>query len=137
LFPEPRSIATAKLIDIGFTRARAESLQALSAAMATDSKLLRAYETLTETIEKLRKLPGIGPSTAQYISMRALREPDAFPATDATLLRVTAARGARQSPGELLKLAEAWRPWRAYAAMRLWGISAAASSRLARESRTR
>jgi AraC family transcriptional regulator, regulatory protein of adaptative response / DNA-3-methyladenine glycosylase II len=128
LFPEPRSIAAAKLVDIGFTRARAESLQALSAAMATDPKLLRAYETLTEAIAKLRTLPGIGPWTAQYIAMRALRETDAFPATDPALLRATAARGVRQSPRELLKLAEAWRPWRAYAAMRLWMPGANAAS---------
>jgi AraC family transcriptional regulator of adaptative response / DNA-3-methyladenine glycosylase II len=128
LFPEPRSIAAAKLIDIGFTRARAESLQALSAAMATDPKLLRAYETLTETIAKLRTLPGIRPWTAQYISMRALREPDAFPPTDPALLHAIAAHGVRQSPRELLKLAEAWRPWRAYAAMRLWMQEATGAS---------
>lgn len=120
LFPEPRSITKAKLVDAGFTRGLAESLQAISAAMATDPKLLRAYETLTETIAKLRALPGVGPWTAQYISMQALREPDAFPATDPALLRAALARGARQSPRELLKIAEAWRPWRAYAAMRLW-----------------
>jgi AraC family transcriptional regulator of adaptative response / DNA-3-methyladenine glycosylase II len=128
LFPEPSSIAAAKLIDVGFTCVRAESLQALSVAMVADPKLLRAYETLAETIAKLRTLPGIGPWTAQYISMRALREPDAFPATDPALLRATSACGVRQSPRELLKLAEAWRPWRAYAAMRLWMQGATGAS---------
>lgn len=116
LFPEPASIAKARLVDVGFPAALAESLQALGAKMAADPKLLRAYETLTETIAKLRALPGINPWTAQYISMQALREPDAFPATDPALLRVAV----RRSPRELLKVAEAWRPWRAYAAMRLW-----------------
>lgn len=120
VFPEPRAIANANLLEAGFTPARSKTLRALSAAMATDPKLLRSYETLTETIGKLRTLPGIGPWTAQYISMRALREPDAFPATDPALLRATATRSGPLSPQELLKVAEAWRPWRAYAAVRLW-----------------
>jgi AraC family transcriptional regulator of adaptative response / DNA-3-methyladenine glycosylase II len=117
LFPEPGSIAKAKLVDVGFPVALAESVQSLSANMAADPRLLRAYETLTETIAKLRALPGISSWTAQYISMQALREPDAFPATDPGLLRAAAVG---PSPRELLKVAEAWRPWRAYAAMRLW-----------------
>lgn len=117
LFPEPSSIAKAKLVDVGFPVALAESVQSLGANMAADPKLLRAYETLTETIAKLRALPGISSWAAQYISMQALREPDAFPATDPGLLRAAAVGS---SPRELLKVAEAWRPWRAYAAMRLW-----------------
>jgi AraC family transcriptional regulator of adaptative response / DNA-3-methyladenine glycosylase II len=128
LFPEPRSITKANLVDVGFTRALAESLYALSVTMTKDPKLLRAYETLPETIAKLRALPGIGPWTAQYIAMQALREPDAFPATDPALLRAVAVRGARRSRRDLLKTAEAWRPWRAYAAMRLWMQEGAAAS---------
>lgn len=130
LFPEPCSLASANLVERGFPRALAESIQALSAAMDKDPKLLRAYETLTETIAKLRALPGIGPWTAQYIAMQALREPDAFPATDPDLLRATLAPGTRRSPRELQKIAEAWRPWRAYAAMRLWMQSQPLSRRL-------
>lgn len=95
--------------------ALAESLQAFSAAMVADPKLLRAYETLTETIAKLRALPGIEPWTAQYISMRALREPDAFPATDRALLRLTTTHGARRSPRELLKRGSHGTPMRSCA----------------------
>jgi AraC family transcriptional regulator of adaptative response / DNA-3-methyladenine glycosylase II len=120
LFPEPDALAHARLTSIGLTRARAHALQGLAAAMASDSHLLRSYETLQDTIQKLCALPGIGPWTAQYISMRALREPDAFPATDLGLMRATATDGGRQSPVRLLAMAEAWRPWRAYAAVRLW-----------------
>jgi len=65
---------------------------------------------------RLRELPGVGDWTAQYIAMRALGDPDAFPAGDLGLLRVTSLNNAR----ELAQRAESWRPWRAYAAMYLW-----------------
>jgi len=61
-------------------------------------------------------LPGIGPWTANYIAMRALNDPDAFPASDLGLLKATGI----SSPRRLAELAESWRPWRAYAAMHLW-----------------
>jgi len=72
--------------------------------------------TLDESIERLTSLPGIGPWTAHYIAMRALREPDAFPHTD---LGIRKAAG-MISDRELLARAEGWRPYRAYAAMLLW-----------------
>jgi AraC family transcriptional regulator, regulatory protein of adaptative response / DNA-3-methyladenine glycosylase II len=120
LFPEPGALAAAPLTSVGLTSARARALQSLGASMAADRNLLRPYETLDETIQKLCALPGIGPWTAQYISMRALREPDAFPATDLGLLRAMATRRGRPSPSQLLEISAAWRPWRAYAAVRLW-----------------
>jgi AraC family transcriptional regulator of adaptative response / DNA-3-methyladenine glycosylase II len=72
-------------------------------------------------VTRLRALPGIGEWTAQYIVMRELREPDAFPAGDVGLLRaMTDSGGRRPSSRELLARAERWRPWRAYAAQHLW-----------------
>jgi AraC family transcriptional regulator of adaptative response / DNA-3-methyladenine glycosylase II len=66
-------------------------------------------------------LPGVGEWTAQYVALRALREPDAFPAADIGLLRALAdEQGRRLTPLELVTRAEAWRPWRAYAAQHLW-----------------
>ena len=63
---------------------------------------------------QLRALPGIGEWTAQHIAMRELREPDAFPAGDIGLLRaLTDSEGKRPTSGELLAMAERWRPWRA------------------------
>ena len=105
---------------MGLTRSRAAALKALAAAMEADGDLLRPCETLDETLEKLSALPGVGPWTAQYIAMRALREPDAFPASDLGLLRAMATPAGRPTPAALERGAEAWRPWRAYAAMRLW-----------------
>ena len=120
LFPLPSSLASADLTKIGLTRSRGAALSALGAAMAADPDLLRPSETLDETLAKLSALPGVGPWTAQYIAMRALREPDAFPASDLGLLRAMATPAGRPVPAALARRAEAWRPWRAYAAMRLW-----------------
>jgi AraC family transcriptional regulator of adaptative response / DNA-3-methyladenine glycosylase II len=74
------------------------------------------YPDPNEFMSRLRELPGIGDWTAQYIAMRALGAPDAFPASDLGLLR----GAAMDDPRNLAKRSEAWRPWRAYAAMYLW-----------------
>ncbi len=120
LFPPPATLANADLTQIGLTRARSKTLNALATAVAADEHLLDAGATLDETVSKLIALPGIGPWTAQYIAMRALREPDAFPASDLGLLRAMAINDKRPTPTALLKDAEPWRPWRAYATLRLW-----------------
>jgi AraC family transcriptional regulator of adaptative response / DNA-3-methyladenine glycosylase II len=120
LFPLPSALAAGDLASVGLTRPRAAALQGLAAAMEANSDLLRPCETLEETLAKLSALPGVGPWTAQYIAMRALREPDAFPASDLGLLRAMETPAGRPGPEALARRAEAWRPWRAYAAMRLW-----------------
>jgi AraC family transcriptional regulator, regulatory protein of adaptative response / DNA-3-methyladenine glycosylase II len=120
LFPAPSALAAADLTGMGLTRSRAETLRKLGRAMTEDAQLLHPFDTLEETIAKLVGLPGIGPWTAQYIAMRALREPDAFPASDLSLLRALETSAGRPKPAQLLTRAEAWRPWRAYAALRLW-----------------
>jgi AraC family transcriptional regulator of adaptative response / DNA-3-methyladenine glycosylase II len=120
LFPTAEAVAAIDPIGIGLTRTRAATLRGIAQAMADDPRLLRAYETLEETVAKLEALPGVGAWTAHYIAMRALREPDAFPASDLGLLRALETPEGRPSPKALLERAEAWRPWRAYAAMRLW-----------------
>jgi AraC family transcriptional regulator of adaptative response / DNA-3-methyladenine glycosylase II len=68
----------------------------------------------------LAALPGIGAWTAQYVALRALNEPDAFPTADLVLRRMAAMGGTRLSLRALETVAEAWRPWRGYAAMHLW-----------------
>jgi AraC family transcriptional regulator, regulatory protein of adaptative response / DNA-3-methyladenine glycosylase II len=97
------------------------AVASLSAATAADPSIFSARRSLEEAVSRLRSLPGIGEWTAQYIAMRELREPDAFPAADIGLLRAMAdVRGRRPKPRELLARAECWRPWRAYAAHHLW-----------------
>ena len=106
---------------LGLTRARAAALGSLARAVVADPQLFGPRRSLEEAIAQLRALPGIGEWTAQYIAMRALREPDAFPAADVGLLRAMADRkGRRPTPAALLARAERWRPWRAYAAQHLW-----------------
>ncbi len=119
LFPSPAVLADAKLTRVGLTGARAETIQALARATC-DGRI--SFEGVTESDELLARLceiPGIGQWTAQYVAMRALGEPDAFPSSDLGLLRALELDNSR----ELERRAEAWRPWRAYAAMYLWNIA--------------
>ncbi len=121
LFPGPEVLADADLAQIGLPKARAAALRGLAAAVASGELALDASLGLEETVARLCELPGIGEWTAQYIAMRALREPDAFPAGDLGLRKALAAPGAKPlSSAALARAAESWRPWRAYAAVALW-----------------
>jgi AraC family transcriptional regulator of adaptative response / DNA-3-methyladenine glycosylase II len=131
IFPSPKAIADADPSSFAMPGARARALIALAEAISADPLIFSRGASLEQAIEKLRALPGIGEWTAQYIAMRELREPDAFPAADVGLLRAMAdASGRRPSPEELRARAEAWRPWRAYAALHLWaaGVPTAPAS---------
>ena len=121
VFPRPSQVAAADLLALGIPRMRAAALASLAAAVIADPHVLGAGRSLNECVMQLRSLPGIGEWTAQYIAMRELREPDAFPAGDIGLLRaLTDAEGKRPTSRDLLARAERWRPWRAYAAQHLW-----------------
>jgi len=126
LFPLASRLAGAELAALGMPGARAKAASALAKIIADDPIIFSRGASLEDAIAKLRALPGIGEWTAQYIAMRELREPDAFPAADVGLLRAMAAPdGRRPSPDEMLDRAEKWRPWRAYAALHLWAAGAA------------
>jgi AraC family transcriptional regulator of adaptative response / DNA-3-methyladenine glycosylase II len=125
VFPCPERLTVANLSALGMPGARAAALVSLAHAVASDPQIFGPRRSLEEAIAELRALPGVGEWTAQYIAMRELREPDAFPAADLGLMRaMTDAKGRRPSPAELLARAERWRPWRAYAAQHLWAASA-------------
>jgi AraC family transcriptional regulator of adaptative response / DNA-3-methyladenine glycosylase II len=120
-FPSPDQLAAADLSALGMPRARLQAVQVLTRAAAMDVKLLDPPGGGDDVVERLRGMPGFGPWTAEYWALRALRDSDAFPAGDAGLLRSPViANGSRLSPKALLERAEAWRPWRAYAAQHLW-----------------
>jgi AraC family transcriptional regulator of adaptative response / DNA-3-methyladenine glycosylase II len=120
VFPSPADLAGIDL-DIGMPRARLRAVTALASALVDDPLIFSPGASLEEAIVKLRALPGIGEWTAQYIAMRELREPDAFPAADIGLMRAMATPdGERPTSAVLLRRAERWRPWRAYAALHLW-----------------
>lgn len=120
VFPTAAQVAAADLGALGMPGARRATLRALADAALADAGLL-APGSLDTVIERLRRIKGIGEWTAHYIALRALRAPDAFPASDAGLLRGAAREtGVRPTPAALLARAEAWRPHRAYAAQLLW-----------------
>ena len=119
LFPSPESMVDAPLEAIGVMRARADAIRTLARAVAEGRVHFRTEQTLAAFEESLVALPGIGPWTAHYIAMRALGQPDAFPAAD-LILRRAAGRGETLSTRATEAMSEAWRPWRAYAVMLLW-----------------
>ena len=120
LFPTPDALAQADIARIGLPGKRAEAIRRLAEAVARGRIAFDASVAPEQLQRQLAELPGIGDWTAQYVAMRALGEPDAFPASDLGLLRAASGTGRKITPAQLLEQAEAWRPWRAYAAMHLW-----------------
>jgi AraC family transcriptional regulator of adaptative response / DNA-3-methyladenine glycosylase II len=120
VFPGPAAIAAADPAGFGLPRARAAALRGIARAVREDPALLQPAGDLEATISRLDALPGIGRWTAHYVAMRALREPDAFPEGDLGLARALARGGVPCAPAAMLRRAERWRPWRAYAALHLW-----------------
>ncbi|WP_342380257.1 helix-turn-helix domain-containing protein [Myxococcus stipitatus] len=130
-FPSPERVASTDLTALGMPSARKATLKALADAALADPLLFHPFGTVEEGIARLRSIRGVGEWTAQYIALRALRETDAFPASDVALLRSAATdEGARPSPEDLLQRAEPWRPWRAYAAQHLWASDPGPRTRL-------
>jgi AraC family transcriptional regulator of adaptative response / DNA-3-methyladenine glycosylase II len=118
-FPDAATLAAADPADIGrlgIVRQRVKALQALATAVAAGQIALHPGAPLESTMDALRALPGVGEWTAQLIALRALAWPDAFPATDIGLLNALGHRDAARAT----QTAEAWRPWRGYAVIRLW-----------------
>lgn len=119
LFPAPAQVADATpaaIAKLGMPTARARSLFGLARAVHDGALTLTPGADVEATLEKLRALPGVGEWTAQYIAMRALAWPDAFPHSDLAILKALKLT----DPKRVLTAAERWRPWRAYAAMHLW-----------------
>lgn len=119
LFPSAASLAAASAEDIGtlgIVRQRVKALQALAQALVDGRLRLEPGAPVAETLAALTALPGIGDWTAEVIAMRALAWPDAWPVADIGLMNALGTRNRT----ELLARAEPWRPWRAYAVMRLW-----------------
>jgi AraC family transcriptional regulator of adaptative response / DNA-3-methyladenine glycosylase II len=119
VFPPPVVLAVAKLGDIGVTGARSETIRSLARAVHTGKINFEGVIDSDAFLSSLCEIPGIGKWTAQYVAMRALGEPDAFPSSDLGLLRALGLESSR----ELEHRAESWRPWRAYAAMYLWKMA--------------
>jgi AraC family transcriptional regulator of adaptative response / DNA-3-methyladenine glycosylase II len=111
-------------------------LASLAQTLVDDPQLLQGHASLEDAVARLDALPGIGAWTAHYIAMRALAEPDAFPAADVGLQRAMERDSVRPTAKQLTAHAEAWRPWRAYAVIHLWS-SLAGLPRVARAASTK
>ncbi|HEY3040015.1 MAG TPA: AlkA N-terminal domain-containing protein [Pyrinomonadaceae bacterium] len=122
LFPSPTALAKADLNGLGLPKARVAALQELARALI-HGKLDFGWPT-ENVLAALCKLQGIGPATAEYVALRALGEPDAFPATNSILRHMAGIANRSLSTLELEARAEAWRPWRGYAALHLWSATA-------------
>jgi AraC family transcriptional regulator of adaptative response / DNA-3-methyladenine glycosylase II len=130
LFPTAEQLVGRDIAALGMPGARGSAIEGLARAAAADPALFSPRADLDAAVAALCALPGVGSWTAQYIALRAMREPDAFPHADIGLMRAMAdAGGRRPTAAELLARAEAWRPWRAYAAQHLWAADAANATR--------
>ncbi|WP_256657807.1 DNA-3-methyladenine glycosylase [Pseudomonas sp. 2FG] len=120
LFPTAEAIAASVLDGIGMPGRRVETLQRFARAVHEGGLALHADDGVEALVGRLCALPGIGPWTAEYIALRAFGVADAFPVADLGLLKARIWGDGGISARTLAARAEAWRPWRAYAAMYLW-----------------
>ncbi|HEY3547956.1 MAG TPA: Ada metal-binding domain-containing protein, partial [Propionicimonas sp.] len=112
-----------RLRDIGLTGARAATLLRLAEVLAAGLDLGPGSDR-DQARAELAAVPGIGPWTVEYVALRAMGDPDAFPAHDLVLRQALGG----VSAAEALRRAEAWRPWRGYAAQHLWTARASAGA---------
>jgi AraC family transcriptional regulator of adaptative response / DNA-3-methyladenine glycosylase II len=122
LFPEPETLAEAPLERLGITGGRALAIRRVATMTAGGELDLTGRGDPHDAIGRLLDVTGIGPWTAQYVRMRALHDPDAFPAGDLGVRRAFERLGLDPSPRTISIRAERWRPWRAYATMLLWEV---------------
>jgi AraC family transcriptional regulator, regulatory protein of adaptative response / DNA-3-methyladenine glycosylase II len=120
VFPSAATMAEADLSRSGMPSARRRALTALVAALANGEVVLDAGSERAEARRRLLALPGVGPWTAEYIAMRALRDPDAFPASDLGVRRALERLGHDGAPAAAEQASQRWRPYRAYAVQHLW-----------------
>jgi AraC family transcriptional regulator of adaptative response / DNA-3-methyladenine glycosylase II len=124
VFPSPDRLRLARLHNLGLVRSRAETVRRVAAAAVQGELNFDPSQDPETFCAALTSLRGVGDWTAQYVAMRVLKYPDAFPATDLGLLKALM-HPERTTPTIIRQHAEAWRPWRAYAAMLMWNSLAA------------
>jgi AraC family transcriptional regulator of adaptative response / DNA-3-methyladenine glycosylase II len=139
LFPTPAALAALARRQpavFAMPAGRRRALETLAEAVADGDVVIDAGADPHELRRSLVRLPGIGPWTAEYVAMRALRDPDAFMPTDLGIRRGAAAVNLPEGTAGLLEASEAWRPWRSYAMAHLWSLPAASRSKDPHTTRT-
>jgi AraC family transcriptional regulator of adaptative response / DNA-3-methyladenine glycosylase II len=119
-FPKVAALINLDYQDIGLTRARIATLQTWVGYFESHDSIFAKGLTIEALEAELTKLKGIGPWTVNYIGMRGLSDPDAFPSADLGIIKALTADEIKPKNKDILALAESWRPWRAYAAIYLW-----------------
>ena len=122
LFPTPEALCECNLNQIGMPQRRIETIRALAQAVIQGQLSFSAISSRDDFIQQMTRIPGIGDWTAQYTAMRGLGEADAFPASDLGIIKALQWGDKRPTPKQILKRAENWWPWRAYAAIYLWHL---------------
>jgi len=120
IFPTAQILVDADLSELGITHSRIRAIHHLARMLVDDPLFFQRATNLDDFVSTLCHLPGIGPWTANYVAMRAMKETDAFPGSDLILLKRMQKNGKRPTARKLETISEDWRPWRAYAAMYLW-----------------
>jgi AraC family transcriptional regulator of adaptative response / DNA-3-methyladenine glycosylase II len=131
LFPTPAVLAQAEgdaLGELGIVKQRQAAIVALARGVAEHGLVLNGSTDVPATLTALKALPGIGDWTAQYIAMRALRWPDAFPAGDVALHKAMGVQALKHPAREAEAASLAWKPWRSYAVVRAWAAGRVASN---------
>jgi AraC family transcriptional regulator of adaptative response / DNA-3-methyladenine glycosylase II len=126
LFPTPaalNALAEKSPAIFAMPAGRRNALTALAAAVISGDVVIDPGADPTELRSSLVALPGVGPWTAEYVALRALRDPDAFLPTDLGIRRAAEALGLPADPVPLTALSETWRPWRSYAMVHLWAVA--------------
>lgn len=122
VFPTAESFIDAPLETIGLPKTRAATLRSIASAYLDEQIGFQAGQRLDDFAANFMRVPGIGAWTTQYIALRALSHPDAFPAGDLVLQKVLGG-DKRLSLRETDKQSQRWRPWRAYAVLHLWHLA--------------
>lgn len=119
-FPTAHELGAEDMGGIGMPEMRARTLKALAEKVEREGFTFTVKGSLSDFVEELTRIPGVGDWTAQYVAMRAMGEPDAFPAGDLGVIKALSDGDKRPTVQQVRQRAEKWRPWRAYAAMLLW-----------------
>ena len=130
-FPDAHALAGADPSGLAMPSTRARAVRGVAAALAGGELVLDHGADRQRARARLLAMPGIGPWTAEYVAMRALRDPDAFPITDLGVRHALERLGQDGRPASVRRLAEAWRPYRAYAVQHLWSTLAGPEPRAA------
>jgi AraC family transcriptional regulator of adaptative response / DNA-3-methyladenine glycosylase II len=127
-FPTPESLSALSVDKLSMPTKRAQAIKDMAAAVVNGEIDLSRSGSSEDLIQQMTSIKGIGPWTAQYVTMRALNDPDSFLHTDLVILKVASSLLGIDSEKDMLKRSEAWRPWRAYAGMHLWRHAASLSN---------